>query len=152
EPGDFLASANEVVVGEIGAGKFITMVYLVVDAAAGEVACACAGHPPPRLVGRDGAVRPLEVGGLALGIEAGQTYEEARAPFEAGETVVLFTDGVVEARRDGELYGEERLDAALAESAALDPETLAHAVVDACRAFAGGALGDDCAVVAIKRA
>src|SRR5207253_3291543 len=108
EPADFLASANDVVVGEIATGKFITMTYVVVDAEAGEVACACAGHPPPRLVGGDGSVRPLEASGLALGIEAAQSYEEARAPLAAGESVVLFTDGVVEARRERELYGVER--------------------------------------------
>src|SRR5205085_12253648 len=151
EPRDFLASANDVVVGEIAAGKFITMLYLVVDAAAGEVACACAGHPPPRLLAHDGTVRSFGVGGLALGIEGGQRYDEERAPLAAGESVVLFTDGVLEARRDGELYGEERLDAALASSAGLVPEELARSVVDACRTFAGGALGDDCAVVVIKR-
>src|SRR5437588_2017261 len=150
EPADFLASANDVVVGEIATGKFITMTYLVVDAAAGEVACACAGHPPPRLVGGDGSVRPLEASGLALGIEAGQSYEEARAPLAAGESVVLFTDGVVEARRERELYGVERLDRVIARGTGLGAEELARAVVRDCRSFAGGELGDDCAVVVIR--
>ena len=54
EPGDFLAAANEVVVGEIAPGKFITMLYLLIDAATGSVSVASAGHPPPRLVGPDG--------------------------------------------------------------------------------------------------
>jgi serine phosphatase RsbU (regulator of sigma subunit) len=151
EPADFLASANDVVVGEIAAAKFITMAYLVVDGQAGEVACACAGHPPPRLVGADGVVRPLPASGLALGIEPGQRYEEARAPLADGDSVVLFTDGVVEARRDGELYGTERLDEAVARGAASSAEELALDVVRDCRSFAGGELGDDCAVVVIKR-
>jgi serine phosphatase RsbU (regulator of sigma subunit) len=151
EPADFLASANDVVVGEIAAAKFITMVYLVVDGATGEVACACAGHPPPRLVGADGGVRPIAASGLALGIEPGQRYDEARAPLGEGESIVLFTDGVLEARRDGELYGTERLDESLARRAGLGAEELARAVVEDCRAFAGGELGDDCAVVVIRR-
>jgi serine phosphatase RsbU (regulator of sigma subunit) len=151
EPSDFLASANDVVVGEIAAAKFITMVYLVVDGTTGEVACACGGHPPPRLVGADGGVRALAASGLALGIEPGQRYDEVRASLGEGESVVLFTDGVVEARRDGELYGTERLDESLARRAGLGAEELARAVVDDCRAFAGGELGDDCAVVVIRR-
>jgi serine phosphatase RsbU (regulator of sigma subunit) len=151
EPADFLASANDVVVGEIAAAKFITMVYLVVDGTTGEVACSCGGHPPPRLVGADGSVRPLAATGLALGIEPGQRYDEARAQLGEGESVVLFTDGVVEARRDRELYGTERLDESLARGAGLGAEELAHAVVDDCRSFAGGELGDDCAVVVIRR-
>src|SRR5205823_13046008 len=151
EPGEFLASANDVVVGEIAAAKFITMAYLVVDGTTGEVACACAGHPPPRLVGVDGSVRPLAATGLALGIEPGQRYDEARALLGEGESVVLFTDGVVEARRGRELYGTERLDKSLARGAGLSAEELALAVVSDCRSFAGGELGDDCAVVVIKR-
>src|SRR5256714_1744770 len=151
EPADFLASANEVVVGEIAAAKFITMAYVVVDAASGEVACACAGHPPPRLVGADGEIRPLAANGLALGIEGAQRYDEDRVPLAVGDSVVLFTDGVVEARRDREFYGVERLDPALARGTGLSAEELALAVVGDCRAFAGGSLGDDCAVVIIKR-
>jgi sigma-B regulation protein RsbU (phosphoserine phosphatase) len=151
EPGDFLASANDVVVGEIAPGKFITMAYLLVDPAAGEVACACAGHPPPRLVGADGAVRPLPAAGLALGIEGGQSYREAHAPVRPGESIVLFTDGVVEARRDRELYGLERLDEVLTRAPDLGAGELAAAIVEDCRSFVGGGLGDDVAVVVIRR-
>jgi serine phosphatase RsbU (regulator of sigma subunit) len=151
EPADFLASANEVVVGEIAPGKFITMLYLTVDARRGEVACACAGHPPPRVVDPNGRVRELAVGGLALGIESGQVYDAVREPLPAGASVVLFTDGVIEARRDRELYGVERLDAVLARAAQLGAEELALAVLSDCRSFAGGELTDDCAVVVIRR-
>jgi len=150
-PADFLASANEVVVGEIAPGKFITMAYVTLDPATGRVACACAGHPPPRLVQPDGAVGGIDARGLALGVEGDQTYDEVEEALPHGSTVVLYTDGVVEARREGELYGLERLDVLLAERHDLAPEALARAVVEDCRAFAGGELPDDCAVVAIKR-
>jgi phosphoserine phosphatase RsbU/P len=151
EPADFLASANDVVVGEIAPAKFITMLYLTVDARRGEVACACAGHPPPRILEADGRVRELVVGGLALGIEPGQVYEEVRESLPPGASVVVFTDGVVEARRDGELYGLARLDEMLAAKAGLSAEELARAVLADCRSFAGGELTDDCAVVVIRR-
>ena len=100
----------------------------------------------------DGSVRPLETSGLALGIEVGQEYAEVREMLAPGATVVLYTDGVVEARRGGELYGTDRLDSLLAERRGLDPKELARAVVADCRAFAGGELTDDCAVVVIRRA
>ena len=151
EPAEFLASANEVAVGEIAPAKFITMVYVTVDVGRGEVACACAGHPPPRIVDADGRVRELAVGGLALGIEPSQVYEEVREPLPPGASVVLFTDGVVEARRDGDLYGVGRLDEALSRSVGLSPEELAREVLSDCRSFAGGDLADDCAVVVIRR-
>jgi serine phosphatase RsbU (regulator of sigma subunit) len=152
EPSDFLAHANEVVVGEIASGKFITMLYLTVDADRSEVACAGAGHPPPRVVDRTGAVHALDARGLALGIEAGQRYEEAREPLAPGATVVLYTDGVVEARNGPELFGVERLDELLVRKRGLRATELAQAVLAECRAFAGGDLADDCAVVVIKHA
>jgi serine phosphatase RsbU (regulator of sigma subunit) len=151
EPSQFLRAANDVVVGEIAPGKFITMVYLAIDGASGEVAGAGAGHPPPRIVRADGAVDGLEVRGLVLGIEAGQEYGEIRRPLDVGGAVVLYTDGVLEARREGALYGFERLDAILSEQRGLPPQELAQAVLEDCRAFARGELADDCAVVVVKR-
>jgi sigma-B regulation protein RsbU (phosphoserine phosphatase) len=150
EPADFLQSANEVVVGEIAPGKFITMIYLVIDAK-GHVAAAGAGHPMPRLVAADGTVTALEAHGLVLGVEPDQAYSEVRATLDVGGAVVLYTDGVLEARYQGELYGFERLDGLLAERPDLSAEQLARAVLDDCRAYARGELADDCAVVVVKR-
>jgi sigma-B regulation protein RsbU (phosphoserine phosphatase) len=151
EPSAFLAAANDVVVEEVGAGKFITMLYLTVDLIRGEVACASGGHPSPRLVHPDGRIESLDVTGLALGIEPGQPYEELRRPFEPGAAVLLYTDGVVEARRAGELYGEERLDAVLARRHRLPAQALAEVVLDECRRFVGAELRDDCAIVVVRR-
>jgi serine phosphatase RsbU (regulator of sigma subunit) len=116
----------------------------------GSVLCASAGHPEPRRVLPGGRVEPLACGGLALGIDDGQDYEQVAAELPTGAAVVLYTDGVIEARRDGELFGIERLDALLAEHAAEPAQVIADAIVEACRAFAGGGLGDDCAIVVIK--
>jgi serine phosphatase RsbU (regulator of sigma subunit) len=151
EPADFLHSANEVVVGEIAPGKFITLAYVVIDGAKGELAAAGAGHPSPRLVRADGTVEPLDTPGLVLGIEPAQHYDEVRAPLGKGDSVVLFTDGVLEARRDGELYGFQRLDQVLSERHELAPAALARTILDDCRSFARGELADDCAVVVVRR-
>jgi serine phosphatase RsbU (regulator of sigma subunit) len=150
EPSDFLAHANEVIAGEIALGSFITMVYLDLDSR-GRASVASAGHPVPRLVMSDGRVEPLECRGLALGIEGGQVYEQLEVELPAGAAVVLYTDGVIEARSGGELYGEARLDACLAERARLPAQALAAAVLADCRAFAGGELRDDCAIVVARK-
>jgi len=150
EPGEFLAAANEVVLDEITAGKFVTLLYLVIDPRTGELACATAGHPPPRIVAPGRAPEPVAAAGLALGVEGGQAYETARVTLEPGAAAVLFTDGLLEARREGELFGEERLDEALARHAGLPAGELARALADECRAFAGD-LGDDLAIVVLKR-
>ena len=70
----------------------------------------------------------------------GQTYEAERATLEPGDAVVLYTDGVVEARRDGELYGDERLDALLAEHAGLPAQELADAARRGLPRLCGGEL------------
>jgi serine phosphatase RsbU (regulator of sigma subunit) len=152
EPGAFLAAVNEVVVDEIAPGKFLTMVYAVLDPATGALAAANAGHPPLRLVRPGGRVRALPAPGLALGIEGAQSYEEERASVPPGASVVLFTDGVLETRHEGELYGEARLDAFLAANAGLEAQALADALVADVRAFGGGELDDDCAVVCLRLA
>ena len=151
DPGSFLAAANEVVASEIAPGRFITMVELVFDAEAGEVACASGGHPHPRLVLPDGTVEPVAARGLALGIDAPQEYEPVTAAFPPGAIVCAYTDGVVEARRDGEQFGVGRLDALLSEHRGLPPQEIAEAALAACRDWTEGELSDDVAVVVVKR-
>jgi len=150
-PGEFLAAANDVVSSEIAPGRFITMVELVIDAEQGEVACASGGHPAPRLVQPDGTVEGIHARGLALGIDAPQTYETVTAAFAPGAIVVAYTDGVVEARRGGAQYGVERLDALLSDRRSLPPREIAEAALAACREWTEGELTDDFAVVVIKR-
>jgi serine phosphatase RsbU (regulator of sigma subunit) len=150
EPGDFLASANDVVCDEIAPGKFITMIYLTVAADTGSVTAACAGHPAPLLVSPAGRVEELVVSGLALGVEPNQAYAEGFATLERGGALVVYTDGVIEARRDGEFYGTERIVDVVRASLELPAADIARAVIEDCRAFAGD-LADDCALVVIKR-
>ena len=150
EPSSFLAHANDVVTEEIALGKFITMAYVTIGPD-GEVLCALAGHPEPRVVLPDGTVDALSSGGLALGIDAPQEYEQVRTSLPPGGAVVLYTDGVIESRAGRELFGLERLDELLAANASLSAQDLADAVLAACRAFAGGDLPDDCAIVVIRR-
>jgi len=152
EPSSFLAKANEVVFEEIALGKFITMLYVLVDPATSRASCASAGHPPLRLVQPDGTVTAVAARGMALGIDLDQAYLEQGVGLEPGSALVLYTDGIIEARRRGELYGEDRLDASLARYATLPAQQLAEQVVADTRAFSGGDLADDCAVVALRLA
>jgi GAF domain-containing protein len=149
DPEAFLAAANDVVASEIAPGKFITMVEVVIDPERREVACASAGHPAPRLVLPDGTVEPIAARGLALGIDAPQAYEGVTAPFPRGATVVLYTDGVIEARRGGEQYGLTRFDELLAAARDLPAKDIAAATLAACREWSDD-LTDDFAVVVIK--
>ena len=68
---------------------------------------------------------------------------------EGGGAIVIYTDGVVEARRDGELYGLERLTRIVGSSLERPAAEIANAVIEDCRSYAGD-LADDCALVVIK--
>jgi serine phosphatase RsbU (regulator of sigma subunit) len=150
DPAALLAQANEVAFGELAGGNFVTMVCLTVDPVTGAVSAASAGHPPIRVLAADGSIEVLAPRGLALGIEADQRYETAHASLEPGAALCLFTDGLVEARREGVLYGEERLNQSLVDGRELSAQALVEHVVADARAFAGEP-DDDYAVVVIRR-
>jgi len=150
DPAALLAQANEVALGELAGGNFVTMACLTVDPVTGAVYAASAGHPPIRVLAPDGSIDLLAPRGLALGIEADQRYETAQATLDRGAVLCLFTDGLVEARRDGDAYGEDRLHRALADGRELSAQALAEHVVADARAFAG-VPDDDYAVVVIRR-
>jgi PAS domain S-box-containing protein len=75
------------------------------------------GHPPPLLLRRDGTVEPVGVWGTALGLFADVEHHDTTIRIAPGEVLLAYTDGVVEARRAGEQFGEERLGHVLAEVA-----------------------------------
>jgi sigma-B regulation protein RsbU (phosphoserine phosphatase) len=100
---------------------------------------------------RSDRVEGLTAGGVALGISPDELYEEVSAQLAPGDAVVLYTDGVIEARCGTELYGVERLDLVLAAHAGAPAEELAAAVLADCRAFGRGELQDDCAIVVVRR-
>jgi phosphoserine phosphatase RsbU/P len=73
------------------------------------------------------------------------------SPLEPGSSVVLYTDGVLEARNGSEFYGFERLDAIISAGRELSARDLAETILADCRDFAKNELADDCAVVVVKR-
>jgi sigma-B regulation protein RsbU (phosphoserine phosphatase) len=97
-------------------GAFVTAFHAIYDPNRGTLTCANAGHVPPRLIRADGSRGPLDAPQrLPLGIAERAEYPEKVLSLVPGDQVVFFTDGVTEAANaDGEHFGPERLDAALA--------------------------------------
>src|SRR5205807_1817987 len=110
------------------------------------------GHPPPRLLRADGS-RQVLTGErrVPLGIIAGTAYPEAEISLLPGDQVVLHTDGVTEAKNaEGEQFGEQRMDGALAPSAA-GARTSIGKILEALEAFTGKAPPlDDYTLLALK--
>jgi sigma-B regulation protein RsbU (phosphoserine phosphatase) len=151
-----LALMNDALVPDMADGKFLSLFAAVLDPKDGRMEWCNAGHNPPFLFrAADGSVKPLERTGRILGILPGEPCGPGvPLKLEPGDALLLYTDGVTEARgADGELFGPERLTSALKASADREPEAILDAVRGAVRAFTGGAKNDDdVTMVAVKRA
>lgn len=109
------------------------------------------GHHLPLLVGADGTVSEVGRRGHLLGMLEPLRLHEDEATIAPGESLVLFTDGVIEARRGEELYGEQRLHALVHDRRAAGAQELADAITADAVAFQGGErTRDDIAVVVLQ--
>jgi sigma-B regulation protein RsbU (phosphoserine phosphatase) len=109
-----------------------------------------AGHLPPLHV-RGGSVCPLEGHGLPLGVLESPHYSWSELKLEQGDLVFAHTDGLIEARRGGEMYGATRLAQQVVSAAATrSPKQLVRAVHEDVMAFADG-ISDDAVALALRR-
>jgi sigma-B regulation protein RsbU (phosphoserine phosphatase) len=142
-PGEVLTKLNQLLVNDFPAGKFVTMVYGVLDPAARTVVFANAGHLRPLLID-DRGEQFLDVErGLPLGLASGD-YSETEITLTPGSRLVFYSDGITEAvNSKDEEYGLCRL----AEHA-VKPGASAVSIVDEVRSFANGSgVRDDASVV-----
>jgi ligand-binding sensor protein/putative methionine-R-sulfoxide reductase with GAF domain len=102
---------NNALYGYTEPGRFVTMVYGILDKKTGTFTYSNAGHNHP-LVYRHGNPEPeaLETGGIVLGVLKNANYSEEKVQLNKGDTIVFYSDGVTEAKREnGEMFGEKRL-------------------------------------------
>jgi serine phosphatase RsbU (regulator of sigma subunit) len=149
-PGEALSRLNSAVITQTPNQPFVTLVLAYVDVARHMFEYACAGHPRPLVLAGHGEFPMPGEGNVPVGIFRGATYATNRAILPDDSCVVLFTDGITEARRDGVLFGEERLLEAVRANLPLDAQSLADTLLEAVKEYAGGILADDCAVVTVK--
>ena len=149
-PRELCQQVNRILCGNIAEGRFISFFYCVADAAAGVLTYTNAGHYLPMLVRADGRVERLGAGGPVLGVIDGAEYEQAEAVIDGGDRLVLFTDGLTEARDAGDHeYGELRLlEAAVRYRACSAPALQARLTGDVA-SFTGGRLQDDATLMVL---
>jgi len=150
EPQALCHQVNRILCGNIAEGRFISFFYSVLDAPAGVMTYTNAGHYLPMLVRADGAVERLGAGGPVLGVLSDAEYEQAHVGIGPGDRLVMFTDGLTEARSAAdEEFGEERLlDAAVAHRACSAPALQAR-LADSVATFTGGRLQDDATLIVL---
>jgi serine phosphatase RsbU (regulator of sigma subunit)/DNA-binding response OmpR family regulator/anti-sigma regulatory factor (Ser/Thr protein kinase) len=147
-PGEALRHLDRVVHATLGPGMVATVMFLILDAAAGTVTVASAGHPPPAIIGADGRVRFLEVTpSFPLGVGDHPALSDRVHPLAPGDTLLLYTDGLVERRDESIDVGFERLRDVLRDGPD-DVEELCDLVLD--RTLDDYPGQDDVAVLAVR--
>lgn len=154
ELSELFAKLNLLVYDASPSNRFATFFFGAYDPATRRLRYATAGHDPALLYrAASGTVEFLRAPGIGLGLRRISIYSQAGVTFEAGDVLVLYTDGVTEARNlDQEEFGEERLVAALRASADRSAEdALAH-ITAAVRSFALSAPQHDDITLIVARA
>jgi sigma-B regulation protein RsbU (phosphoserine phosphatase) len=130
---------------------FITLVCARADAA-GQVEICNAGHCPPMIVRRTGVLR-VDSSGFPLGIDHGDSYDTYSLNLSTGESLVLYTDGITEARNSSDkMYGANALQGVLGASRAAATVTMADACLRDLESFRSGApRTDDVTLMVIRR-
>ncbi len=147
-PGRVLERLN-VLLHDLRAGQMTTLVCACFDPETGAMTLARAGHPSPIIRSSAGEVRYVEGGlGPPLGVAPLTTYEETETDLLPGSTILLYTDGLVERRRESLDEGLQRLERAMAQ-APEDLEGLCDEIID--RLLGAEGAPDDAAVLAVRR-
>ena len=134
-PAALLAGMNDALCGNTQ-GQYVTAAYVYLDAHARELHYSAAGHPAMLLL-RTGAVTEIAENGMLLAAVDGACYESRSLPLQSGDRLVLYTDGLVEARNaEGKLFGEQSLAAELKTSARLAPSEAVDHLIAAVQRWA----------------
>lgn len=136
-------------------GRFATLWCALLDPDLRQLTYASAGHNPPRLL-RNGSIMELDgAGGFPLGIDPEMTYEEVTITLEPDDLLVVYTDGITEAMRQGHdgrsMFGTERLDRVLIESGPIQTDECTNRVIRALEEFTEGEAPTDDQTMLIVR-
>ena len=145
-PSEVLAKLNPLLVNDFPSGRFVTMLYAILDPTERTLRFASAGHLRPLLI-EDSEARFLETErGLPLGIGLGE-YSEAEIHLSQGSRLLFYSDGITEATNpEGEEYGAERLEKHFRRS-----DASAESILEDVRTFGDGeGLHDDATVILVK--
>ncbi len=159
-PAEVLRQLNERLVVRSKRGLFCTIAAVSINLVNGNILGANAGHHPLAVVSRDRSVTLLDASGPPIGILPDATWSDERAVVEPGDTMVFYTDGIVEARAGVTMgpgrsevveYGVDKMIEAAQTSADAGPQSMIEAIIhDVDRFCSPRAPHDDCTLIALR--
>jgi serine phosphatase RsbU (regulator of sigma subunit)/predicted ester cyclase len=150
-PGEVLERVNETLLARIPLNMFVTCFYAILDPESGTLRYANAGHDPPYLW-HGGCCEELRARGMPLGLMPGMSYEEGEVSLREGDSVLFYSDGLVEAHDPkGEMFGFPRLRAHVAEHG--EERSLGDLLLEELYSFVGEGWEqeDDITLLTLKR-
>jgi chemotaxis methyl-accepting protein methylase/serine phosphatase RsbU (regulator of sigma subunit) len=150
DPAEVFVKANRLVHRFTSVGTFLTAFFGILDTKTGGLAYCSAGHPPAIVVRPKGA-EFLQSNDPILGAFETTSYTARKATVGIKDSLLLYTDGIIEARAGNELYGEGRLLNTASGVSRAKPGPLLATLMDDVLSFAGGRLRDDVALLAVRR-
>jgi len=144
QPGALLARVNWSIMDELPAGKYVTMIYGVLDPIRRTLTFANAGHPWPLLVDDAGARSVPTREGIPLGLSPGK-YSEETVALAPGARLLFYSDGITEASNGREDYGTDRLVSHLSR-----PDACAETLLADVRSFCRGSFADDATLIVVR--
>jgi PAS domain S-box-containing protein len=152
DPGDTLTHANSMLVSkQPDYYQFVTAFLVILNPDTGDLSYSGAGHPPAMIRRADGHIDTLISHNTPLGIDRVDMFGHAETALGPGDKLVLYTDGITEARSESGFLGMEGLEVTLAENGGGSTEELMAGIMDTARRWSHGQLRDDIALLIIGR-
>lgn len=150
-PAAILARATDLIRRNTSAESFVTVFLGVLDISTGKMVYCSAGHPQAMIKRKDSSQSiQLLTRSPAMGISIEGPYIDEQVQMQKDDVLVLYTDGIIEARHDRELFGQARLFEFVKNSGALSAKELPGQIISKADEFGGGELSDDIAILAVS--
>lgn len=152
EPADIVSRLNHLFCHNIRLTNFVTLFLAKFDETTRTLMYCNAGHNPPLIQRNNGAVEYMNPTGAAIGLVEQTAFEQGQFKLEAGDRVLLYTDGVVESfSPEKEIFGEERLEEYFRSSAGKSSQQIINGLKEILRTFTGNAApADDTTIIALS--
>ncbi len=150
EPKAVMEAANRAIGHQVSESRFITAVYGLMDPSTGLVEAVCAGHPLPLACDSSGCIEQPGVRNPPLGVFPEFPYESFTIELARNSRLVMFSDGLLDARRSGEFFGESRVDELIDSLGDADPHVVADTLLKTAVGFSEGHPADDIAILVLR--
>ncbi len=150
DPAQVLEVLNSQISSQTKPEEFVSLCVVVFDDNVNAIRYASAGHPPAWLW-HDGEVRPLRSTGPMLTLDPKGVFSAREVPLDPGDLLLMYTDGLAEARQGSSLFGEDRIAGFVRRDPRMHPDVLCKTLLAAARDYSDAPLRDDVAILALRK-